>query len=82
MEVWPDLGEASQKQALRSVGEVLGLMHGTKVGGWGKRTGDTWQYPDWQSRAVATVRERAADVPVLQSAGLTEAETDALLAIV
>ena len=28
------------------------------------------------------VRERRADVPVLQSAGLTEAETDALLAIV
>lgn len=82
-ELWPELDETSQKQVMSSVGEVLGLLHGIKVGGWGKRIGDSWEHSDWQSRAAAMVRDRTSDVPVLQQdAGLTEPETDALLAIV
>ena len=81
-EMWPALSDASQQQVMASLGKVLGLMHGVKVGGWGKRTGKSWEYPGWESRAAAMIRDRAADVPVLQSAGLTKEETDALLAIV
>ena len=81
-EVWPELDETSQVQVMRAVGETLGLMHGIETGGWGKRIGEGWEYADWEGRAAAMVRGRRADVPVLRSAGLTEAETDALLAIV
>ena len=81
-DVWAELDEPSQAQVMRSVGEALGLLHNLEVGGWGKRVGESWEYADWEGRAAAMVRERRADVPVLRSAGLTEAETDALLAIV
>ncbi len=40
------------------------------------------EHADWKSRALAAVRGRAADVPILQNAGLTEAETDALMDVV
>ncbi len=81
-ELWPNLGEASQKQVIGSLGTALGPMHGTEVGGWGKRIGESWEHADWESRALGAVRERSADVPVLRQAGLTETETDALLAVV
>ena len=81
-DVWPELDETSQAQVMRSVGETLGLLHSLEVGGWGKRVGESWEYSNWEGRAAAMVQGRAADVPVLRSAGLTEAETDALLAIV
>ena len=79
---WPELDEPSQARAMRSVGEALGLMHGIETGGWGKRVGESWEYSSWEDRAAAMVQGRAADVPVLRRAGLTEIETDALMAIV
>ena len=82
-ELWPELGEPERRRVMNRVGSALRSLHSTVVGGWGRRMGeDEWEYADWESRAAAMVRERTADVPVLQSAGLSEAETDALMAIV
>lgn len=81
-EVWPELDETAQAQVIGSVGKVLKRMHGTQTSGWGKRVGDGWEYASWKDRATGMVRERAADVPVLRGAGLTEAETDALMEVV
>ena len=81
-ELWPELGELERSRAIKHVGGALRSLHGAEVRGWGRRGGDGgWEFADWPSRTEAAVRDRAADLPVLLEAGLTEAETDALLAI-
>lgn len=81
--VWPELSEASRQEVMGRVGAALRALHSVELGGWGRRTsGGGWEYPDWASRAAASVRDREADVPFLRGAGLAEREADALLDIV
>ncbi|CAA9366046.1 MAG: hypothetical protein AVDCRST_MAG93-7984, partial [uncultured Chloroflexia bacterium] len=64
------------------VGAVLSSIHRVKVGGFHLMHADgSWDFPDWESIMHSAMEGRAADVPDLLRAGLTEAETDQLLAI-
>lgn len=81
-ERWPDLSEAERRLAIEQIRETLRVLH-VEVGGWGRRSDEgTWEFSTWQERAEAEVQDREADVPVLQDAGLTEAETDGMMAAV
>lgn len=81
-ELWPSLDEGQRHLAAGRVSDALRTLH-AEVGGWGRRSDDgVWEFATWRERAEAEVRDREADVPTLQEAGLTETETDGLMAAV
>lgn len=82
-DVWSNLTESSREQIMGYLGTALHAQHEIEVDGWGRRDENgSWEHTDWESRAATAVLDRAADMPVLRGAGLTEAEADALMEVV
>ena len=81
-ELWPELIEGERRLVMGHVGGALRRLQ-LETGGWGRRSDDgSWEFGTWQERAEAEVQGREADVPTLQEAGLSESETDGLMAAV
>ena len=81
-EMWSELNEGERRLATERVGRVLQRLH-LETGGWGRRSDDGgWEFATWRERAEAEVQGREADVPTLREAGLSEGETDGLMAAV
>ena len=81
-ELWPGLSEQERRLVMGHVGRVLQRLH-LATDGWGRRSDDgSWEFSSWRERAEAEVQGREADVPTLREAGLSESETDGLMAAV
>jgi aminoglycoside phosphotransferase (APT) family kinase protein len=82
-EVQAMLTQDERVHIYHQLGAALSKIHSIAVGGFYKLNPDgVWDFPDWESIAQANVRDRTAERPQLRQAGLTDAEIDALLALI
>lgn len=82
-DVYAMLTPAERAHIFTQVGIVLSQMHSIHVGGFYKlRPDGCWDFPDWVSIDQANRRDRTAERPYLQQAGLREQEIDTLLALI
>lgn len=82
-DIYSTLSRAERIHIFSQVGAILSQIHSIQVGGFYKlRPDGRWDFPDWASIDQANRRDRTAERPYLQQAGLQEPEIDRLLALI
>lgn len=82
-DLYATLSQTERIHVFSQIGALLRQIHSIRVDGFYKlRSDGRWDFPDWASIDQANRRERSAERPYLQQAGLQEPEIDRLLALI
>jgi aminoglycoside phosphotransferase (APT) family kinase protein len=76
-------GPAEFQYVCKQLGAALSKLHSQTVEGFGwPKANRQWEFATWQDYIAATLQQRERDMPYLVQAGLTQTETEQMLAVV